>query len=665
MAQENMNALRDEVLKEYKQLAYNIDQMNTVIVSMNTEQVPLLTDKLREIERKFGLVYTLFKASVYAIVKDDERQNPSVMNTAINAYDPTNMTNRPAFLLAMSATTITAILDSNNVTSSNSELLDRVSSAFAQFDTACQNVEKSISSLSHATSSSSTTYQQDRQGSLQALNHLDVISQWLDIPQTIHQCITNEHWDDVLALWDRCRYWQQSQASTTMQDDQINRVMLIRQIYEQVDHTVQTELAQQLIIHLASDTSLPDLARFLGRLRRVWSDTTMSITDSIARPISLSERLAALLIKARLRWWYQASNESMIDDSMITTSKLDASSLTTEQHLTALSQYLDIVRTTLPDIHRQWQVLLASTSTSSRSSSINESKEGNKKKQKKQKKKQEKEKKADEDDKDNKDDQMIMTNAAANYLTKQLVNCIQRCLDTIHDITSLVKLESILTHSASSLGRYGSDPLTWMLPNLHEKCLHITRVRIQRINDDCRKEMEQNVDWITAITTSQRAIDTLALPNEPIPVDVMNWPPTALLQIPIWARLFNMYMALFNDLRWYAPINIGLAVAESMRDMLQQTAINMSTILHRYCKESASSTNDNDEEDKRQHHHYASTITRYYIYLLVPMLWHALLHQVFGRSTTSHDDNTIVSIDNIESVSIQELKDILKEWINS
>jgi glutamine synthetase type III len=73
--------------------------MNTVITSMNTEQVSLLTDKLREIERKFGLVYTLFRASVYAIVKDDERQNSALTtNTTNNAYDPSSMTNRPAFL---------------------------------------------------------------------------------------------------------------------------------------------------------------------------------------------------------------------------------------------------------------------------------------------------------------------------------------------------------------------------------------------------------------------------------------------------------------------------------------------------------------------------------------------------------------------------------------
>ncbi|RKP25403.1 DASH complex subunit Dad3-domain-containing protein [Syncephalis pseudoplumigaleata] len=105
MALETTAALRDEVLREYAQLAHSLDQMNTVIAGINAEQVSILTDKLREIERKFGLVYTLFKASVYAIVKEDVPAQPSATTntaTAMQAYhDPSSSattTNRPAFL---------------------------------------------------------------------------------------------------------------------------------------------------------------------------------------------------------------------------------------------------------------------------------------------------------------------------------------------------------------------------------------------------------------------------------------------------------------------------------------------------------------------------------------------------------------------------------------
>jgi hypothetical protein len=48
--------------------------MQAVIVQLNTNQVPALADKLREIERKSGLVYTLFKASIYSVIKDNEAQ---------------------------------------------------------------------------------------------------------------------------------------------------------------------------------------------------------------------------------------------------------------------------------------------------------------------------------------------------------------------------------------------------------------------------------------------------------------------------------------------------------------------------------------------------------------------------------------------------------------
>ncbi|RKP07331.1 DASH complex subunit Dad3-domain-containing protein [Thamnocephalis sphaerospora] len=72
---QNAAALRVEVLEGYENLAAALEQMNQVVLELNTSQVPVLTDKLREIERKFGLVYTLFKASVYSVVKDNEARD--------------------------------------------------------------------------------------------------------------------------------------------------------------------------------------------------------------------------------------------------------------------------------------------------------------------------------------------------------------------------------------------------------------------------------------------------------------------------------------------------------------------------------------------------------------------------------------------------------------
>jgi len=58
-------------------------KMNHTISQMNGTDVVLLVDKLRTLEKKAGLVYTLFKASVYALVT-------SIQELDLNAEQGTN-----------------------------------------------------------------------------------------------------------------------------------------------------------------------------------------------------------------------------------------------------------------------------------------------------------------------------------------------------------------------------------------------------------------------------------------------------------------------------------------------------------------------------------------------------------------------------------------------
>ncbi|CAG8456065.1 20802_t:CDS:2 [Dentiscutata erythropus] len=66
------SSLENDVLLEYERLVSNIDRLNQTITRLNTTDVLVLIDRLRALEKKVGLVYTLFKASVYSLVTADQ-----------------------------------------------------------------------------------------------------------------------------------------------------------------------------------------------------------------------------------------------------------------------------------------------------------------------------------------------------------------------------------------------------------------------------------------------------------------------------------------------------------------------------------------------------------------------------------------------------------------
>ncbi|GAA5884148.1 hypothetical protein JCM16303_005940 [Sporobolomyces ruberrimus] len=65
--------LEQQVLDEYSSIARNLDEMSTAVQRLSAVQPHLLAD-LRPLERKLGLVFTLFKASVWSILRQREDQ---------------------------------------------------------------------------------------------------------------------------------------------------------------------------------------------------------------------------------------------------------------------------------------------------------------------------------------------------------------------------------------------------------------------------------------------------------------------------------------------------------------------------------------------------------------------------------------------------------------
>ncbi|CAI2167187.1 7091_t:CDS:2 [Funneliformis geosporum] len=64
-----------DILSEYEKLSSHINKINVTITQMNTSDIVILVDKLRALEKKIGLVYTLFKASVYSLITASDQEN--------------------------------------------------------------------------------------------------------------------------------------------------------------------------------------------------------------------------------------------------------------------------------------------------------------------------------------------------------------------------------------------------------------------------------------------------------------------------------------------------------------------------------------------------------------------------------------------------------------
>ncbi|KAK3846652.1 MAG: hypothetical protein J3R72DRAFT_471396 [Linnemannia gamsii] len=64
-----------ELLAEYTKLAARLEHINETLQEMNAVDIAQLIDKIRVVERKMSLVYTLFKQSVYFVTMQNAQQD--------------------------------------------------------------------------------------------------------------------------------------------------------------------------------------------------------------------------------------------------------------------------------------------------------------------------------------------------------------------------------------------------------------------------------------------------------------------------------------------------------------------------------------------------------------------------------------------------------------
>ena len=69
-SEEGISPKEQLVLQEYQRLVTNLQSLSTTITTLANTPTSQVLDNLRVVERKTGLVFTLFKSSVWAILAD-------------------------------------------------------------------------------------------------------------------------------------------------------------------------------------------------------------------------------------------------------------------------------------------------------------------------------------------------------------------------------------------------------------------------------------------------------------------------------------------------------------------------------------------------------------------------------------------------------------------
>ena len=69
-SEEGISPKEQLVLQEYQRLVTNLQSLSSTITTLANTPTSQVLDNLRVVERKTGLVFTLFKSSVWAILAD-------------------------------------------------------------------------------------------------------------------------------------------------------------------------------------------------------------------------------------------------------------------------------------------------------------------------------------------------------------------------------------------------------------------------------------------------------------------------------------------------------------------------------------------------------------------------------------------------------------------
>ncbi|KAF9184851.1 hypothetical protein BGZ51_003116 [Haplosporangium sp. Z 767] len=66
---------KEQLLKEYAKLATAVANVNATVQEMNAVDINQVIAKIRLVERKMGVVYTIFRSSVYSVTKQTQDQD--------------------------------------------------------------------------------------------------------------------------------------------------------------------------------------------------------------------------------------------------------------------------------------------------------------------------------------------------------------------------------------------------------------------------------------------------------------------------------------------------------------------------------------------------------------------------------------------------------------
>ncbi|KAI8973274.1 hypothetical protein BDF20DRAFT_881480 [Mycotypha africana] len=75
-----MRTYEDALISEMQSLVENINKINAAVLKVNEGEVVDMVDKLRKVEQKMSLVFTFFKASMFAnkfYEKEESTNRPS------------------------------------------------------------------------------------------------------------------------------------------------------------------------------------------------------------------------------------------------------------------------------------------------------------------------------------------------------------------------------------------------------------------------------------------------------------------------------------------------------------------------------------------------------------------------------------------------------------
>lgn len=73
---DRMSPKEAAVIAEYEKLVANLNNLNSRVTTLAHTPTSQVLDNLRVVERKTGLVFTLFKSSVWAILADLPGEQP-------------------------------------------------------------------------------------------------------------------------------------------------------------------------------------------------------------------------------------------------------------------------------------------------------------------------------------------------------------------------------------------------------------------------------------------------------------------------------------------------------------------------------------------------------------------------------------------------------------